>query len=465
MLYSGTILAVNNIVGYFAQLKLNKLAYYAINAYFYGCILGRLAGFARDLHANLRSQYKGHSIKIIRPQKWIYLRCSVTMKIAPNLSPAKRAPKFEDGSSLRIPSLQILNQDGSVIAGATVPDLSRAQATKIYSDMLYIRMLDERMQSAQRQGRLSFYMTCTGEEASVAGTIAAFQPQDMAMAQYREHLVLRYRGFTTAQFMNQLFGNLDDLGKGRQMPVHYGSRELNIMTISSPLATQIPQASGYAYGQKLKGKDACTLCYFGEGAASEGDFHAGLNMAAVLNCPVVFVVRNNGYAISTSCAEQFATDGIAPRGPGYGIKTIRVDGNDILAVYAASVEARRIATQEQRPVFIETMSYRLGAHSTSDDPSGYRSKQEEQIWRDKDPIQRMKNWLIAQRWWTEESDTDLQKSYRTEILAELKLAEQRDKPPLGDLITDVYKSVPTHLLEQFQELETHIAKYPDHYSV
>ena len=134
MLYSGTILAVNNIVGHFAQLKLKKLAYYAINAYFYGCILGRLAGFARDLHANLRSQYKGHSIKIIRPQKWIYLRCSVTMKIAPNLSPAKRAPKFEDGSSLRIPSLQILNQDGfsycrchsaRSISGSSHKDLQR----------------------------------------------------------------------------------------------------------------------------------------------------------------------------------------------------------------------------------------------------------------------------------------------------------------------------------------------------
>ena len=283
------------------------------------------------------------------------------------------------------------------------------------------------------------------------------------MAQYREHLVLRYRGFTTAQFMNQLFGNVHDLGKGRQMPVHYGSRELNIMTISSPLATQIPQAAGYAYGQKLKGNDACTLCYFGEGAASEGDFHAGLNMAAVHSSPVVFVVRNNGYAISTPCSEQFATDGIAPRGLGYGIKTIRVDGNDILAVYAASVEARRIATQEQRPVLIETMSYRLGAHSTSDDPSGYRSKEEEQQWLNKDPIQRMKNWMIGQRWWDEQSDSDLQKSYRTEILAELKLAEQRDKPPLGDLITDVYKTVPAHLLEQFQALETHIAKYPDRY--
>ena len=388
----------------------------------------------------------------------------MSIKIAEDISLTKRAPDFQDGSSIEIPSLQILNQDGSVAAGATVPDLSRDQAKKIYSDMLYTRMLDERMQGAQRQGRLSFYLTCTGEEAAVAGTIAAFQAQDMVMAQYREQLALRYRGFTTAQFMNQLFSNVEDLGKGRMMPVHYGSRELNIMTISSPLATQIPQAAGYAYGQKLKGKDACTLCYFGEGAASEGDFHAGLNMAAVLNSPVVFVVRNNGYAISTPCSEQFAGDGIAPRGLGYGIKTIRVDGNDILAVYAASVEARRIATQEQRPVLIETMTYRLGAHSTSDDPSGYRSKEEEQEWRDKDPIQRMKNWLIAQRWWDEESDSDLQKSYRTEILAELKLAEQRDKPPLGDMITDIYKTVPSHLFEQFQALEAHIAKYPDRYS-
>jgi 2-oxoisovalerate dehydrogenase E1 component alpha subunit len=388
----------------------------------------------------------------------------VRIKIAENISLTKRAPDFQDGSSIEIPSLQILNQDGSVAAGATVPDLSRDQAKKIYSDMLYTRMLDERMQGAQRQGRLSFYLTCTGEEAAVAGTIAAFQPQDMVMAQYREQVAMRYRGFTTAQFMNQLFSNAEDLGKGRMMPVHYGCRELNIMTISSPLATQIPQAAGYAYGQKLQGKDACTLCYFGDGAASEGDFHAGLNMAAVHKSPVVFVVRNNGYAISTPCSEQFASDGIAPRGLGYGIKTIRVDGNDILAVYAASAEARRIATQEQRPVLIETMSYRLGAHSTSDDPSGYRSKEEEQEWRDKDPIQRMKNWLIAQRWWDEESDSDLQKSYRIEILAELKLAEQRDKPPLGDMITDVYKTVPSHLSEQFQALEAHIAKYPDRYS-
>ena len=359
--------------------------------------------------------------------------------------------------------LSHLQADGELTPGAVVAPMSAELAEKIYTDMVYTRLLDERMVGAQRQGRLSFYITCTGEEASVAGTIAAFKADDMVMAQYREHLALRFRGFSTEQFMNQLFSNAEDLGKGRQMPVHYGSRELHFMTISSTLATQIPQASGYAYGQKLAGNNACTLCYFGEGAASEGDFHAGLNMAAVLKCPVVFVARNNGYAISTPAAEQFAGNGIASRGVGYGIKTIRVDGNDILGVYSAAVEARRIAVEEQQPVLIETMSYRLGAHSTSDDPSGYRSREEEQQWRDNDPISRMKNWLLKKNWWDEERDVSLQAGFRKEILEQVKLAEKRPKPVLQDLISDVYKTPPQHLDEQLQTLKEHIALYPDHY--
>lgn len=378
-------------------------------------------------------------------------------------SPQIVAPVFIDGSALKIPTLRVLAADGSLIKGAQAPNIKRELAQKIYSDMVYTRTLDERMVGAQRQGRLSFYITCTGEEASVAGTAAAFSPDDMIMGQYREQAALRCRGFTTEQFMNQLFSNASDLGKGRQMPSHYGSRKLNFMTIRSPLATQIPQAAGYAYGQKLAGNNACTLCYFGEGAASEGDFHAGLNMAAVLKSPVVFVARNNGYAISTPSTEQYAGDGIAPRGVGYGIKTIRVDGNDILAVYAAAVEGRSIAIKEQCPVLIETMSYRLGAHSTSDDPSGYRSAEEEEEWRQKDPISRMKNWLIKQDWWDESRDEELQKNFRKEILQELKLAEKRPKPPLADIINDVYKTPPEHLLEQLKSLESHVAKYPDNY--
>ena len=378
-------------------------------------------------------------------------------------SPPTVAPIFGDGSTVQIPTLRILQADGTLIPGAQAPELGKELAHKIYRDMVYTRILDERMVGAQRQGRLSFYLTCTGEESSVAGTVAAFKQDDMIMGQYREQVALRFRGFSTEQFMNQLFSNAKDLGKGRQMPVHYGSRDLHFMTIRSPLATQIPQAAGYAYGQKLAGNNACTLCYFGDGAASEGDFHAGLNMAAVLKSPVVFVARNNGYAISTPSSEQYAGNGIAARGLGYGIKTIRVDGNDILAVYAAAVAARNIAVNEQRPVLIETMSYRLGAHSTSDDPSGYRRAEEENEWRQKDPIIRMKNWLINQKWWDESRDEDLQNNYRKEILAELKLAEKRPKPPLSDLITDVYKDTPAHLLEQFESLEKHVAKYPDSY--
>ena len=371
--------------------------------------------------------------------------------------------RFTESTDLSIPVLSILNSEGELRKGARSPVIDKDTALKIYRAMTYIRVLDERMISAQRQGRLSFYLTCAGEEAAVVGSIAGFTDRDMVMAQYREQAALRYRGFTSEQFMNQLLSNDLDLGKGRQMPVHYGSRALNYMTISSPLATQIPQAAGYAYGQKLSGNDACTVCYFGDGAASEGDFHAGLNMAAVLNCPVVFVVRNNGYAISTPSSEQFAGDGIAPRGIGYGIKTIRVDGNDILAVYAAGVAARKLAVDTSAPVMIETMSYRLGAHSTSDDPTSYRNAEEEQLWAEKDPILRMRKWLFGKGWWSDQQDHQLITNYKKEILDALKSQEKRSAPSLNGLITDVYQTPPQHLQQQYAELQQHIDKYPDHY--
>ncbi|MGB2451262.1 MAG: thiamine pyrophosphate-dependent dehydrogenase E1 component subunit alpha, partial [Porticoccaceae bacterium] len=171
----------------------------------------------------------------------------------------------------------------------------------------------------------------------------------------------------------------------------------------------------------------------------------------------------NGYAISTPASEQFAGDGIAPRGVAYGIKTIRVDGNDILAVYAAAVEARKIAIEQRQPVLIETMSYRLGAHSTSDDPRGYRTTAEEDSWRAKDPINRMELWLTKKGWWTEAETERLQRSCRDEILKELKLAEQRPSPRLDKLITDVYKTPPPQLVEQLHSLQTHIGKYPQAY--
>ncbi len=373
-------------------------------------------------------------------------------------------PNFIDGSALTIPMLQILKEDGTVRKGAELPEMDKDLALKIFDTMQFIRILDERMIAAQRQGRISFYLSSLGEEAASIGSAAALDANDMIMAQYREQGALAFRGFSVEQFMNQLFSNERDLGKGRQMPVHYGCADLNFMTIASPLATQIPQATGYAYGQKMDNNGQCTICYFGEGAASEGDFHAALNMAAVYKVPVIFFCRNNGYAISTpSQGEQYAGDGIAPRGVAYGMKTIRVDGNDVFAVYQATKLARELAVEHNEPVLIEGMSYRMAGHSTSDDPTGYRSREEEDAWRAKDPVERFQKWLEKKKWVTAEDAQSNYDAKKAEVLAALKAAETIPVPHIDELINDVYDTPTKQLKDQLEALKAHIRKYPEAY--
>ncbi len=201
------------------------------------------------------------------------------------------------------------------------------------------------------------------------------------------------------------------------MPVHYGSAALNFQTISSPLATQLPQAAGAAYALKLRGASACAVCYFGDGAASEGDFHGALNFAATLECPVVFICRNNGYAISTPVAEQYRGDGIAVRGVSYNIHTLRCDGNDAWAVLAAARRARAIAVAERAPVLVEAMTYRGGHHSTSDDASRYRGTGEVARWSaTNNPLERMRLFLAARGWWDAADDAATRDAARAEIV-------------------------------------------------
>ncbi|WP_025820435.1 thiamine pyrophosphate-dependent dehydrogenase E1 component subunit alpha [Shewanella marina] len=385
------------------------------------------------------------------------------MTTGTHLSDTIHRVEFLDKDALKIPTLKVLQADGTAYESAILPNIDQALALKIMDTCAFTRVLDERMLAAQRQGRISFYMTCTGEEAAIIGSAAALDPQDVILAQYREHAALRYRGFTTKQFMDQLFSNANDLGKGRQMPIHYGSCELNYQTISSPLATQIPQATGVGFAFKHKQQRNIAICYFGEGAASEGDFHAGLNMAAVLGSPVIFFCRNNGYAISTPTNEQYAGNGIASRGLGYGMHTIRVDGNDMLAVLAATQMARAYAIEHQKPVLIEAMTYRLGAHSSSDDPSGYRSKDEEQQWRQHDPVLRFKLWLINKGWYDEAHDLNIMQQYREEILAAVKVAEKVAIPNIDTIIEDVFDTPTPALKRQLEQLKSHIAKYPSAY--
>lgn len=373
--------------------------------------------------------------------------------------------EFVSEHALSIPVFKMMDANGDLVKGAVKSSLDKETALRIYKTMRFVRVLDERMLAAQRQGRISFYMQCLGEEAAITASTAALEDQDMIFAQYREQAAIAYRGFTVDQFMDQLFSNEQDLGKGRQMPIHYGSNKLNYMTISSPLGTQIPQAAGYAYGQKLAGEGGASICYFGEGAASEGDFHAGLNMAAVHEAPVLFFARNNGYAISTPAEEQFKGDGIACRAVGYGMKAIRVDGVDTLAVYEACKMAREYAVKYNKPVLIESIAYRLAAHSSSDDPTGYRAKEEEDNFRENCPVNRFRNYILKQGWLDEKEDEEAKEQIRQDVLAALKRSEKVAKPPIEDLVNDVYAEVPKHLELQLDELKQHITKYPDEYPV
>uniref|UniRef100_A0A1A8NVQ4 2-oxoisovalerate dehydrogenase subunit alpha n=1 Tax=Nothobranchius rachovii TaxID=451742 RepID=A0A1A8NVQ4_9TELE len=276
--------------------------------------------------------------------------------------------------------------------------------------------------------------------------------------------VLMYRGFPLDLFMAQCYANADDLGKGRQMPVHYGCKDLNFVTISSPLATQIPQAVGAAYAIKRENMNRAVICYFGEGAASEGDAHAGFNFSATLECPLIFFCRNNGYAISTPTNEQYRGDGIAARGPGYGMLSIRVDGNDVFAVYNATKEARRRAVAENQPFLIEAMTYRIGHHSTSDDSSAYRSVDEVNYWDKQDhPISRLRHYMTARDWWSEDDERSWRKQSRKTVMEAFEKAEKRLKPNVELLFTDVYNEMTPSLNKQREALWKHVQQYKEHY--
>lgn len=386
-----------------------------------------------------------------------------------NACPLTNDMVFNDPSKLgRVAAYRVLNQDGTV--GAPLDhDLTPEKVIELYKGMVLNNMLDKIAYDSQRQGRISFYMTSFGEEAAVFGSASAICKEDWIYAQYREAGALLQRGMSVKSMMAQCYGTHEDMGKGRQMPIHYGSKELNYVTLSSPLTTQLPQAVGTAYSFKLNKNNQekrIVLCYFGEGAASEGDAHAAMNFAATLSCPVIFFCRNNGYAISTATRDQYVSDGIVTRGVGYGINSIRVDGNDLFAVYAATREARRICADESRPVLIEAMTYRVGHHSTSDDSLAYRDVSEINQWEQKaSPIKRIYNYLLRNRLWSESEDNEIRDRAREQVIEAINHAEKQKRLPITTMFDDVYDELPANLRRQRDELERHLELYGEHYPI
>ncbi len=350
---------------------------------------------------------------------------------------------------MSFPTLTLLNEKGQLTAEYNIPD---EILIKAYKTMLVCRLVDERMITLQRQGIITFALSSWGEEACSVGSAAALDSADWMYPQYRENGAIFWRGFTIEQYMHQMFGDAADLTLGRQMPNHFGSRELNVVTVSSPIGTKIPHAAGCAYAMKLLRQPTVAICYFGEGATSEGDFHTGLSFAAVRKVPALFFCRNNGYAISTPCSKQFATEGVAAEGIGHGVTTYRVDGNDFFAIYDTVKRARQQCIEGKGPIFIEAMTYRMGAHSTSDDPSLYRSAEEVESWKQKDPILRLRLYLEKKGLWDEQKEKEWVDTVNGQIAQAIAVAKETPKPPLSTLFENVYAEMPSKLKEQYEEL-------------
>jgi len=359
--------------------------------------------------------------------------------------------------------LRLVGEDGKLVPGATLP-FTLDEALGMYRTMLRVSVVDQLMNSLQRQGRISFYMTGTGEEAAQVGTLAALDFSDVVWPQYRELGALMHRGFSIQQVVDQCMGRKDDPGKGRQMPVHYCDAPRNFQAVTSPLATQIPQAVGAGYAYRMGGEQRCGVAFFGDGAASEGDFAVALNFAATLQAQVLFLCRNNGWAISTPAKEQYAGDGIAVRGIAYGVDCIRVDGNDLAAVYLATQRARELCVQG-KPVIVEMMTYRRGHHSTSDDATRYRGGTEVKTMAKSglEPISRTRLMLEDKGLWSQEQEDELREETRLEIMSALKTAEAKKFAPVSDMFEDVWEEMPERLRRQREELFEHVARHPENY--
>jgi 2-oxoisovalerate dehydrogenase E1 component alpha subunit len=381
-----------------------------------------------------------------------------------NLSPAGAVDKppvssrTRDIEHLSNGLVRVLDDDHQA-KGNWNPDIDPAKLQIALRYMLLNRVLDERMWQIQRQGRISFYMQALGEEAVSIAQGMALRPGDMCFPSYRNQGLFLYRGTKLVDMMCQCLSNTKDMCKGRQLPILYHDRRANIFSISGNLGTQYPHAVGWAMASAIKGEDHIAASWVGDGSTAEADFHHALTFAAVYQAPVILNVVNNQWAISTF--QGFAGGerrSFAARGLGLGIPGIRVDGNDLLAIYAVTLWAADRARRGGGPTIIELVTYRAGAHSTSDDPTKYRPKDEYDAFPLGDPVDRLKNHLISEGHWTEAKHEKLTEELKSEVLAAWKEAQKHGTMTEGpfldpaDMFDDVFARTPAHLEAQRQQM-------------
>jgi 2-oxoisovalerate dehydrogenase E1 component alpha subunit len=353
--------------------------------------------------------------------------------------------------------VRVLDENGQAV-GNWNPNLPEDTLLRMLRAMALTRAFDERMFRAQRQGKTSFYMKCTGEEAVAVAAAMALDRDDMCFPSYRQQGLLIARDWSIVDMMNQIYSNKADRMRGRQLPIMYSVREAGFFSISGNLTTQYPQAVGWAMASAARGDTRIAATWCGEGSTAEGDFHSACTFASVYRAPVIMNVVNNQWAISSfsGFAGAEATT-FAARAVGYGIAGLRIDGNDALAVYAATRWAADRARSNAGPTLIEHFTYRVEGHSTSDDPGQYRSADEGSHWPLGDPIARLKQHCIGLGIWDEERHAAMDSELATMVKDAAREAEKNGilghgmHQPFETMFEDVFEEMPWHLKEQLQQ--------------
>jgi 2-oxoisovalerate dehydrogenase E1 component alpha subunit len=343
--------------------------------------------------------------------------------------------------------LQVIEPDGGV-NGHDVA-MNEQELLHCYRTMLRVRAFDDTCMKLQRSGRIGFSIPNRGVEATQVGAASALRKTDWIFPSYRDFGMALYHGISPVEMMHNMFGDAQDSAKGRQMPVHFSFVEpIRFFSISSPIGTHVPQAVGAAYAMRLRGEDNVVLASFGDGGTSSLGFHSGMNFAGVWKAPVVFLCQNNQWAISCPSEKQTASESYAIKAKAYGMPGVLVDGNDLLAVHGAVRDAVERARRGDGPTLIEAKTFRMGGHSTSDDPTRYVPKELVAEWEQKDPVARFERFLAKRKLWNE----DLRESFYSEAMREIdaaaKIAQATPRPGLETIFSDVYAEIPSHLRAQ-----------------